>query len=239
MSDEKSIHAGHRKRMKDAMLSNGLDGFNNHQLIELLLFYVIPKRDTNPTAHELINRFGSLRGVLEADYDELVSVNGIGENAASLIKFAQMLSGRYLCDSSFEGDTQRFTDTDALRRYFEGAFLGIRNEQVRAMLVDDKLFMIKEKALLDGSTTKVELNFRKIMDFVIKNDCDRVVIAHNHPNGSALPSKADIAVTQSLYQKLKLCDIHLIDHVIVGKTGSISLRSYEHGFGIWPTDNKK
>lgn len=239
MSDEKSIHHGHRKRMKSAMLKNGIDGLNNHQVMEMLLFYAIPKGDTNPTAHELINRFGSLRGVLEADYEELLDVKGIGENAASLIKFAQLLSRRYLCDSSFEEGAPRFTDTDALRRYYEGAFLGVRNEQVRAMLVDDKLFMIKEKTLLEGSATKVEYNSRKFIDFVVKNDCSRIVIAHNHPNGSPLPSLSDVAVTKMLYETLKVCDISLIDHIIVGRTGSTSLRSYKHGFGIWPTHNKK
>lgn len=239
MGGEKSIHHGHRKRMKDAMLKNGIDGLNNHQVMEMLLFYAIPNGDTNPTAHELINCFGSLRGVLEADYDELLEVKGIGENAASLIKFAQMLSRRYLCDSSLEGNTMCFADTDALRRYYEGAFLGVRNEQVRAMLIDDKLFMVKERALLDGSATKVEYNSRKIIDFVVKNDCNRVVIAHNHPNGSPLPSLSDVAVTKMLYETLKVCDISLVDHIIVGKTGSTSLRSYKHGFDIWPINKKK
>jgi len=239
MSDENSIHHGHRKRTKSAMLENGIDGLNNHQILEILLFYVIPKRDTNPIAHELVNRFGSLRGVLEADYNELVEVNGIGENAASLIKFAQMLSRRYLCDSSFDNDSQCFDDTDILRRYYEAAFLGVKNEQIRAMLLDDKLFMVKEKVILDGSISKVECDTRKIIDFVIKNDCDKVVIAHNHPNGSPLPSLGDVASTKILYKKLKVCDISLVDHVIVGKTGSTSLRSYHHGFGVWPDGSIK
>lgn len=234
MNSDKTIHHGHRKRMKTAMLNSGLDGLNSHQILELLLFYGIPNGDTNPVAHELINQFGTLRGVLEADYSELVSVKGIGDNAASLIKFVQMLSGRYLRDSSFDGDTCRFTDTDALRRYYEGAFLGVKQEQMRAMVVDDELYMIREKLIMEGTTGKIEYNARKFIDFVVKNDCNRVIIAHNHPIGSAAPSKADVAATTELYKILKKCDITLLDHIIVAKTGSLSMRSYEHGYGIWP-----
>lgn len=234
MADEKNVHQGHRKRMKDAMLIGGLDGLNDHQILEILLFYVIPKRDTNPVAHKLVERFGSLRGVLEADCDELCEVDGIGENAASLIKFIQMISGRYLRASSFEADSQQFTSTDALRRYYEGVFLGIHTEQVRAMLVDDQLNMIKEKMLIEGSINKVQISTRRFTDFVIKNNCNRIVIAHNHPNGSCIPSKEDIVATKKLYDILSLIDITIVDHIIVGKTGSYSLRASEHCVNIWP-----
>ena len=238
MGDEKSIHAGHRKRMKSAMLEAGLDGLNSHQIIEMLLFYAIPKVDTNPIAHELVNRFGNLRGVLEADYNELVQVKGIGENAASLIKFAQLLSGRYLRDSCFDDGVMCVSDTEALKRYFEGAFLGVKNEQIRAMVIDDNLCMLKESIIVEGTIDKVEFNSRKFIDFVVKNDCNRVVIAHNHPMGNAVPSKADVDATISLLKTLKVCDIELMDHIIVAKTGSLSMHSFKHGFGIWIENNE-
>ncbi len=228
MSDEVNIHQGHRKRMKNAMLTHGLDGLNEHQVLEILLFYAKPQGDTNPIAHRLIQRFGTLRGVLEADYEDLLEVGGIGENAASLIKFAQMFSGRYLCASCFEGEVLHFGDTLSLRRYYEGIFLGAKDEQIRAMLFDDELNMIKEQVIMLGTIGKVELSTRKFTDFVIKNNCSRVVIAHNHPNGSALPSGADIEVTKELKALMSKLEITLLDHIIVGRTGSFSMRSNGH-----------
>ncbi len=238
MADEKNVHAGHRKRMKSAMLEHGIDGLNDHQVLEMLLFYAVPKIDTNPIAHRLIEEFGSLRNVLEADYEELVEIKGIGENAASLIKFSQQFSGRYLRASSFEEDSQRFTDTDALRRYYEGVFLGVKNEQIRAMLVDDNLFMIKEQMIMEGTVGKAEFSIRKFADFVIKNSSNRVVIAHNHPNGSPMPSKEDIIVTKELYTLLEKLEISLVDHIIVGRAGSFSLRSKNYGYSIWPVNRR-
>lgn len=233
MADDKNIHKGHRERTKKAMLEYGIDSLNDHQVLEILLFYGISNGDTNPIAHRLVEHFGSLRGALEADYDELRTVKGIGDNAASLIKFAQLISSRYLRAASFEGESQKFPNTDALRRYYEAVFLGVRSEQVRAMLVDDDLCMIKEQMILEGTISKVEFSTRKFTDFVIKNNCDRVVIAHNHPNGLALPSKEDIVATKELSEILSKLEISLVDHVIVGRAGSLSLRSTNHGYSIW------
>ncbi len=237
MADEKNIHHGHRKRMKEAMLSHGIEGLNDHQVMELLLFYGISNGDTNPIAHRLVERFGSLKGALEADYKELLQVKGVGENSASLIKFVQQLSRRYLQDAYSGENEVCFPDTDSLRRYYEAVFLGVRAEQVRAMLVDDELYMIKEQIILEGTVSKVELSTRKIADFVVKNNCNRLILAHNHPNGVALPSKEDILVTKELNNVLNMLDISLLDHIIVGRTGSLSMRSVNMGYGIWKTTN--
>ncbi len=228
MAAEKNIHQGHRKRMKTAMLEHGLDGLNEHQILELLLFYGVSNGDTNPTAHRLIQHFGTLKGVLEADYKDLLKVDGIGENAASLIKFAQMFSGVYLRASSFTDGVLNISDTTGLRKYYEAVFLGVKDEQVRAMLFDDELNMVKEQLIVEGTIGKVELSTRKFTDFVIRNNCSRVVIAHNHPNGPALPSSADVAATKELKEIMSRIDITLIDHIIVGRTGSLSL--YAQGY---------
>ena len=228
MSSDNNIHQGHRKRMKSAMLEHGLDGLNEHQILELLLFYGISNGDTNPTAHRLIQHFGSLKGVLEADYSDLIKVKGIGENAASLIKFAQMFSGVYLRSTSFTDGVLNISDTAGLCKYFESIFLGVKDEQFRAMLFDDELNMIKEQMLMEGTINKVELSTRKFADFVIKNNCSRVVIAHNHPNGSCLPSSEDVEVTKYLADFLKVLEIELLDHIVVGRTGSFSMFTSKH-----------
>jgi len=203
-------------------------------VLEALLFYAVPKADTNPIAHRLIDRFGSLRGVLEADFSELKEVKGIGDNAASLICFSKLLSGRYLRSSCFDDkNAMRIKDTDSLRRYYEGVFLGMSEEQIRAMVVDDKICMVRERVILEGTIGKVELSARRVADFVIKNGCNRVILAHNHPKGMAIPSKADIIATKQLVTLLKSFEISLVDHIIVGRTGSVSLRASMHAPGIW------
>lgn len=230
---EKNIHTGHRKRVKNSVLTNGIDGLNDHQVLEILLFYSIPNGDTNPIAHRLINRFGSLRGVLEADYDELCEVVGISENSASLIKFFQCLSGRYLRSACFEGDKEIFNDTDILRQYYESVFLGVAEEEVRALVLDRNLNMVAEAKILDGTVGKVQLSARKVADFVLRNKCDIVILAHNHPNSVSMPSKSDLVATKELYELLSDLEINLIDHIIVGKDGSVSLRASIHANGIW------
>lgn len=225
MSSDNNIHQGHRKRMKSAMLEHGLDGLNEHQILELLLFYGISNGDTNPTAHRLIQHFGSLKGVLEADYSDLLKVKGIGENAASLIKFAQMFSGVYLRSTSFTDGVLNISDTAGLCKYFESIFLGVKDEQFRAMLFDDELNMVKEQLLAEGTVGTVVINKRKFADFVIKNNCSRVVIAHNHPNGASLPSKQDVASTVEFAEFLYNLEIDLLDHIIVGRIGSLSMRA--------------
>lgn len=229
MSNDSNIHQGHRKRMKSSMLEHGLDGLQEHQILELLLFYGISNGDTNPIAHRLIQHFGSLKGVLEADYEDLQKVKGVGENTASLIKFVQMLSGVYLRSTCFTDGVLNISDTDGLRSYYESIFLGVKDEQIRAMLFDDELNMVKEQLLIEGTVGKVELSIRKFTDFAIRNNCSRMVIAHNHPNGPAIPSKSDVLSTLELMKVLGKIDITILDHVIVGRTGSISM----HGSGYF------
>lgn len=216
------------------MLANGLQTFNDVQIIEALLFYAIPNGDTNPIAHRLINRFGSICGVLEANYHELREIKGIGENAAMLIRFCQQLSGRYLQSLSFDdSESMLIKDTDGLRRYFEGVFLGMHDEQIRAMVLDDKLCMVRENVILEGTIGKVELSARRVADFVIRNGCNRIILAHNHPKGMAIPSRADLITTKKIVTLLKEFEITMVDHIIVGRTGSMSLRASMHAPGIW------
>lgn len=224
--------------MRRIAFSEGLDGFNEHQVLEMLLFFAIPNGDTNPTAHRLIERFGSLRGVLEAEREELIGVKGIGESAANLIRFSRLFAGRYLRAASFDEDrSHRFADTDAARRYYEGVFLGEKDEQIRAMAVTEDLRLMKEDFILAGTFGRVELSARKLADFALRNGCDRLILAHNHPRGAAIPSAVDLRATTKLSRLLFEMDILLLDHIIVGRTGSVSLRSSKTGQSIWRGHN--
>lgn len=230
----KQIHMGHRRRMRQIALTEGLDRFTDIQIVEMFLFSVFPNGDTNPLAHRLLERFGSIRGILEADRGELMKVKGIGERAANFIRFTQLFAGHYLRSSSFSDPVKkRFGTTEAIRKYFEGVFLGVTGEQIRAMAVTEDLYLVKEEMILAGTFGKVELSARKLADFALRNGCDRVILAHNHPRGIAVPSNIDCEVTTRLSRLLFELDILLLDHVIVSTEGSISLREVRNGRIVW------
>lgn len=232
--EEKRIHMGHRRRMRQIALTEGLDGFTDIQIVEMFLFSVFPNGDTNPLAHRLLERFGSIRGILEASREDLLTVRGIGESAANFVRFTQLFAAHYLRSSSFSDPVKkRFGTTEAIRKYFEGAFLGVSVEQIRAMAVTEDLYLVKEEMILTGTFGKVELSVRKLADFALRNGCDRVILAHNHPRGLAVPSNADCDVTTKLSRLLFELDILLLDHVIVSPGGSISLRGTRHGRVTW------
>lgn len=232
-----NLHEGHRKRVKERFLKFGVDSFTDVQLLETLLFYAVPKKDTNDTAHLLLDTFGgTFAKVLNADYKELVKVNGIGENAASLIKFVQMVSKKYLI-SSFAEDDDAFKRTvsghSRLCEYCANLFLGCKNEVLYAIALDDELMVISNEIIVEGNPGSVEISQRKIVEFVLKNNCERIALAHNHPNGSSQPSREDIFATDEVAELLNKLGVELVDHIIVGKYGSVSMRESVMSDRIW------
>lgn len=236
----KKIHMGHRRRMRQIALTEGLDGFTDVQIVEMFLFCVFPNGDTNPLAHRLLERFGSIRGILEARQEELLTVRGIGGSAANFIRFIQLFAAYYLRSASFSDPAKkRFATTEAVREYYEGVFLGVTDEQIRAMAVTEDLCLVKEEMILAGTFGKVELSMRKLADFTLRNGCDRVILAHNHPRGVAIPSNVDCDVTTKLSRLLFELDILLLDHVIVSPRGSVSMRTMRNGKIVWADELEK
>lgn len=220
--------------MRRAVLEHGIDSLADHQVLEILLFYCFRNGDTNPLAHRLIKKFGSLKNVLDAEYEELCTVEGVGESTAAFLQLLKKTAVRYGKASCFEDEKSRkFRNTDMLRDYFEAIFLGTNNEEIHAIVIDSELRLVAEKKISDGTVGKVPISARGIANFVIKNDCDRVILAHNHPRGACIPSKTDIIVTKELVELLSGFEIDLIDHIIVGEDGSFSLRASNHAPGIW------
>ena len=228
------LHTGHRKRMKESIINNGLDSLNNHQILEALLFFPIPQKDTNEIAHTLLNHFdGSLINVINADYDALRAVNGIGDNAASFFVILKLFSRKYLIDSYTAEHSQLVESTDEQCELFKRVFLGSEVEEIYAAAFNDDLELMCIRKLSEGGFDKAMISPRMLLEFAINAKSNRLIIAHNHPNGSMLPSLEDISVTGELVSVLKSVDVDLLDHIVVGSEGAFSIRSSLYARNIW------
>ncbi len=216
------LHDGHRNRLKNRFLNEGLTNFEDHNVLELLLFYSIPRSDTNEIAHELLNKFGSLHGVFEAGMEDLMSINGISRHSAVLIKMIPELFVVYGRDKV--RDIQKINSSDDAKQFFIPRFYGKVREEVQIVLLDDKMNIIKWVKIYEGSVNSANVPIRKIVEIAIENRATNVIIAHNHPTGLILPSKDDLRATAKVREALALVDIKLLDHVIVSDNEAASLK---------------
>ena len=214
-------HDGHRQRLKTEFLVRP-DSFPDHKLLELLLFYANPRSDTNPLAHELIERFGSLAGVLDAAPEELQKVKGVGEHAAVLFKAAKELAGRYLAARTSMDEIAR--NSKDYYQILRPHFFGARNEQVCLLCLDGKRKVLGIRKLGEGNVNAVHVTTRLIAEAALSLNASAVVLAHNHVSGIALPSDDDVATTRSLAPFLARMGVELLDHVIFVDDDMVSLR---------------
>ena len=223
------LHDGHRGRMRDRFMKNGLEGYQPHEVLEMLLFYAIPRRNTNPLSHRLLEQCGSLHGVISANPDMLKQVPEMTEPAVVFLTFIRALLD-YDLNEQFVGKPM---DTfDAVRTYFVSCFRFERNEVVRAALLDDRLRLVQCVKVSEGHPSAAEISVRKLTELSLHTGCNVLILAHNHPKGTAEPSEADIAVTRSLAQALQLSGIRLVDHIVVGENNAVSLRECGGFLGI-------
>ena len=216
-----SEHDGHRKRLKARFMKSGLDDFEPHNVLELLLFYGIPRKDTNPTAHKLINRFGSLSAVFDARPEELMKVDGITENTAVLISMIPQLARKYLEDKS--DAVNAISGFDDIGTYLMPKFVGRTVETIMLAALDNKNKIISCSIIAEGENDHASLSKRKVMEEAIRVGATRVVLAHNHPRGFAMPSKEDIHLTEEVYALLRTVEIELVDHIIFAEDDFVSL----------------
>ena len=216
-----SMHTGHRQRLKQQFLKNGLDGFTDFQVLELLLFYCIPRVDTNPLAHRLIEHFGSLDQVLDANPEELMRVEGIGEHAATFLSLMTAASRYYQIKRS--ENTKILTTVEACGQYLLPFFHGRTNETVFLLCLDAKCKVLQCKELGEGSVNFASVPIRRIVETALMSKAVSVVLAHNHPSGLALPSADDILSTQRTAAALAAVEITLVDHIIVADDDFVTL----------------
>ena len=216
-----SIHDGHRQRLKNRFLTEGLDNFEELQVLELLLFYCIPRKDTNPLAHALLDEFGSLARVMDATPQELMNVPGIGENVATMFSLITQLS-RYYQVNRLSG-TRVLTNVDKCGHYMLPFFQGRSMETVFLLCLDAKCKVLCCKKVGEGSVNSAEVSIRKIAEMALAANATSVVLAHNHPSGIAVPSDEDRLTTKKLAMALKAMDIELVDHIVVADDDFVSL----------------
>ncbi len=220
MSDD--LHKDHRKRVRKAFLENGFtDETPSHQILEMLLFYSIPRGDTNETAHRLLNEFGSVEGIFEADISELKRVRGIGENSAILIKLMLPLIKKYQADK-IKGKP-RFNNITEILGFLENRYLGIKCEMFSIMSFGNNGNMLGFDKVGEGDVSSVGVSVREIVKTVLKRNAACVIIAHNHLESYAIPSKSDIELTKTLKDTLNQMGVNLIDHVIISNDGLVSM----------------
>ncbi len=223
-----SIHKDHRQRVRERYLKEGLDGFSEVQVLELLLFYVIPRQDTNPIAHRLIDRFGSLHQVLEAPVEELEKVEGIGPNAALLLSLITAVARVYAVNRT---EKQKILRTiEDCGEYLKSFFIGRRSEMVYLLCLDAKCKVLGCREIGEGSVNSANVPIRRIVETALGLNATSVVLAHNHPSGIALPSGEDVLTTHRVAAALSTVDIVLVDHIVVADDDYVSMVQSGHRF---------
>ena len=214
------VHEGHRQRLMEEYLANGLDGFAPHKVLELLLFFAVPRKDTNELAHRLISTFGSLSAVLDAPYEELIRVEGVGRHTAVLLSMIPQLFREYRKDLLSRLPLNSSRDAGI---HMMAHFAGLQQEHVALVCLDAKNRIISTQMLQEGGITEVQVSIRRVMATALQNSAVSVILGHNHPGGLALPSTEDIYTTQKVRDVLASVGIRLQDHIIVADGDYVSL----------------
>lgn len=211
-SESGNLHAGHRQRVKNEFLEVGIESFSDVRALEMLLFYAIPRKDTNELSHQLLSRFGSLQNVFSASVSELESA-GLSENTAILIHLVPGLARKAIIEKEEKG-LRYFRNSGEIGPYISSCFLGDRDERFFIFFLDASLRLLSRKEVAHGVVNKVNVDIRRIAEMALASKCTSCIIAHNHPDGIPEPSKDDILVTGKIKDSLLLLGIRLNDHFI-------------------------
>ncbi len=221
-----SIHDGHRQRLKNRFCTEGLDNFDELHVLELLLFYCVSRKDTNPLAHRLLDHFGSLAQVLSASREELEKVEGVGEHISTFLTLITQVGRYYQVKQSEPGEILRTVDDCG--NFLVPYFYGREIETVFLLCLDAKCKVICCKKVGEGSVNSANIPVRRIVEMALNTNATTVVLAHNHPSGIAIPSVEDIQTTQKVAQALETVEIILADHIVVSKDDFVSIAQSQY-----------
>ena len=218
----KSLGEGHRERLRKRYIKSGLEGFNDYEVLELLLTYSIARKDVKPIAKELIEKFGTIDEIAKSDVKSLLEVDGIGEGSAVFLKLIGDIALTLYREKIEDKDILTIKSKNILLSYLRGEIGHSPREEFKILFLDISNKLIASETLFSGTIDKSAIYPREIVERVIKNRAKSVIFAHNHPSGNISPSKKDIELTQYMYDSLKLLEIRLLDHIIVTKNSYFS-----------------
>ena len=218
----KSVHSGHRDRVRDEFLFKGIsESTPPHKVVEYILFHSIPQKDTNETAHALLERFGSISGILDAPAEQLMQVKGISKVSVSLLKLILPVARIYSSEKNSADKVLK--DIDDISQYLLGKYFGYDKEVFSMLSLNASGKVLGYDVLSSGNVSEVTVSVRDIVEVVLKRRAVCVDIAHNHPGGVALPSEEDIKITELIDRTLKNINAKLLDHVIIAGDDYVSM----------------
>ncbi|MBU3842768.1 MAG: DNA repair protein RadC [Candidatus Fusobacterium pullicola] len=214
-------YEGHRERLRKKYLQGGYFAFHEYEVLELLLTYVIPRKDTKPIAKDLIEKFGSLDEVVTASIEELCSISGIKENSAIFVKLLGDLS-KNLYKGEIKKEGIQLKDKNSLIRYLRSEIGFSSREEFRVIFLNNYNMLVGSETLFIGTIDKSAVYPREIVEKVLYYKAKGIIFAHNHPSGNLRPSKQDIQITEHMQEALDLIDVKLLEHIIITQDGYFS-----------------
>jgi DNA repair protein RadC len=208
------INNGHRARLRKRFITSELNSFSEHEKLEFLLTFIIQRKDCKPIAKNLLKKFKTFSGVLDAETGELITIKGIGETSAILLKSIKAFAQEYL-KSNIENKKKINSIKDVLD-YLKLKFSGAQDENVCVMLLDTKNNFLSFNKISSGTIDESPVYIRKIIDLALKKNAKSIILVHNHPSGEVQPSSADKRITKKIKQALEIVELNFYDHIIVG-----------------------
>ncbi|MBM4270745.1 MAG: DNA repair protein RadC [Deltaproteobacteria bacterium] len=222
MSSEYRQYEGHRQRLKKKFVDSGIDAFHDYEVLELLLSYAIPRKDIKPLAKQLFREFGSLKGIIDAERQQLENIKGLGTHSAILIKLIKDIGALYLKERAKE--SPQLTCTTDLLNYCKTSMGGLKDERFCVIYLDAQNRITDIATIHEGIVNQAVVYPRKVLENALKQNASAIILVHNHPSGQVKPSDADIRLTKTIQETARTLDIIVHDHVIIGENRFFSFR---------------
>ena len=222
LMEEVPHYQGHRARLKEKFIHSGIAAFHDYEVVEILLAYAVPRKDTKALAKDLLKTFGGIKGLLDADISALTGISGIGPHAAVLIRLIKELSALYLKEKAKE--KTQISCTTELLDYCKTALGGLKDEQFCVIYLDAQNQLIEMETLQEGIVNQAIVYPRQVLENALRRKASAMILVHNHPSGHVKPSDADIRLTKAIREAARMLEILVHDHVIIGENRFFSFR---------------
>ncbi len=230
MQNKENLHKGHRQRLLKKYFENGINSLEEHEILEILLFFAFSRCNTNEISHELIRNFGSIGNVLNAPVDEISKIKGIGESSAVLLRF---LGDFIECFRTTDNSSVKFTSIEKVLEFCKLRFTNTETEFCHFLMLDKRNYYVACISLSECHFSSVNINLKTVLMKAFNVNASSAVIVHNHPDSAAKASNSDIKNTRVIAKTLNALNIGLIDHVIIGTDGYYSMRSENVLEDVW------